>query len=386
MKYVYLAAAVSLSLAGLASSATAQVTLGDATLPRAGDRFETVVDTTYADANGNVARAGANQIWLFGDIEAEDVTCTDFRAASEGGAGADFPDAALVVRTGVSCGGDNSEVYLRRAGGDLDVIGLGAGGNLGDELPMIRLDEPVPYQRTPFAFGASTAVETTQRLTFGGGVLVALAADDPELVTALAIVDSVRVTLAIETSIEADGWGRAGESATSLTDVLRLRRVTDATQVVEVSVPLLGYIDIESLPNVDAGFLPPLVQSVVSYEWWSPEEAAPLYRVSLDSVGAVTSAERSSAVVTGLAEAAAVEDAVELRVRAGQVVLTRQGASGEGLAVRVYDAAGATRAVAALEPGQASAELSTEGWPAGLYVAEVRTEWGAVEAHRFVVW
>ena len=379
MKYAYLPA-VFATAAPLALAA--QITLGEATLPEAGDRFESVVDTTYADANGNVARAGADQTWIFGDVTAQGVTCTSFRAASAGAAAAEFPDATLVVTTGVSCGDEGAEVYLQRSGNDLNIVGLGtsvvAGGG-GGALPTVRLAQPLLYQRAPLRFGDAGSATASQRLAFGGEALAVLLGN-PSIA---ALVDSVRVDLSLEASIEADAWGRAGESAAELTEVLRVRRETTTSQTFEAKVPLLGWVDPSTIPGLDLSQLPPPEQTIVNYEWWSADEAAPLYRVSFDSVGAQAVAERSGAVSSAV-EVAGAEDAVGLHLEGGSLVVARAGARAAALEVDVYDVTGARVAAVALATGQPEARLATDGWAGGLYVVRVSGS-GVGETHRFMV-
>ena len=349
------------ALAVAPAALAAQIVLTEATLPQPGEAFTYAVDTAY-DTDGLFEPGGA-QSWVFADFDADAESCISYRAAADGTAGDSITAASLVLTLASSCtpGPATPEVYLRREGGDLLAVGLGTGQPL---FPFVRVGTPLLYQRAPLAFGTDTTAVTAEVVTLSGAVLAEL----PGAEALAGVVDSVRVSLELTTSIRADGWGVAGLPGGELREVLRVRRAAVIDERIEVLVPFLGWIDPTTIQGVPTDLIPTTAPDVIAYEWWAADRAAPLYRATVDSLGVVTTFEVATDLVSGLAEAAAAPD-VDVRVTDGSI------------AVSLAEAAGPWRAsVVALDGrvlADASADASRElvidagAWPAGLYIVRV---------------
>ena len=365
-----------LLLAASPIAVAAQITLSESTLPEVGERFESIVDTAYADVNGNIGRAGADRTWIFGNLQADGTACTTYSAPSDSMALA-LPGADLVERTGATCEDFETELFLERDGGDLSIVGLGVA-----PLPVVGLAAPVLYQRAPLYFGDAGSGTIEQRVEFGPDVIASLT-DDEQI---REVVDSIRVDLTVTTVVSADGWGRAGTTTDDLTDVLRVRRLTTTTQSTEARITFLGlstWLAIAEIPGVDPNLLPPTEIVLDTYEWWADGRAAPLFRVTVDEEGQPITAERAVVEVSGLAEVADAEAALSVTSSAGGVVFTRETTEG-AMRVHVYSVDGAQVAKTRLPDGQSSAAVDAATWPAGLYFARAIDARGRAETHRFL--
>ena len=371
-----LAPALALALGLAPALLPAQITLTDATLPEAGASFTYVVDTTYAGEG--LLEPGGAQTWIFADVQEEARSCTLYRTAAEGTVGDSVTGADLVATVDASCNpaANTGEAYLRRDGGDLRVVAIGTGQPL---FPLVRLGTPLAYQRAPFTLGDEVSVQASEGFTFGGEVLAAV----PGAEELAGVVDSVRVALTFSTTLTADAWGQAGPDAEDLREVLRVRRAAVTDQVIEVLVPLLGWIDPTTLPGIPPDLIPSAAQDIVSYEWWTADRAAPLYRAFVEE-GEVASVEVASEVfASALAEVAPAGEGVAVRSGADAVTVSLAEAPGGTWRVSLLATDG--RVLAGETAAGRAADLATGGYPAGLYLVRVELPGRAAVTRRILL-
>lgn len=264
----------------LATGTSAQITLGEDWLMDVGFAMDLAVDTSFDDAADNLARFGADQRWDLGTPTVHRTFTVSARAASEGSAAADFPDADLVVVAGAGGGiiGPDAEAYMDRDGDDLFLIGLaGEAGGGGGFLPPLRLSDPFTFQSAPVAFNQRGDDIGSARLALGGEFLGVILGDS----TFNGLVDSLGFSLAIGVDYHVDGWGtlRLGRDSFA---VLRTRTVREISQALEVKVPFLGWIpigDFVQLPDSLGGFG---TQRTIAYDWLTPAYSYPVASAEAD--------------------------------------------------------------------------------------------------------
>jgi hypothetical protein len=223
MKHIQL-----LVLCCLASSLFAQITVGNQTFPQVGDTLLTGTDNM--PDNVQIGTPGPERVWNFKSLQSPLVLRTIVKAAAEGAAASDFPEADLVFKLN-----ENAEGYYKLTESTLELIGLAGTDplNLGIEINP-ALEESQIERRAPLNYGDT--FDSTIKLTY------AVASEDipQELLDELPITpDSIRMRLLINRRDEVDAWGTMSIPGGTY-DVLREKRTLDQDVRLDAKVGFLG--------------------------------------------------------------------------------------------------------------------------------------------------
>ena len=344
-------------------SLSAQITLGPDWLMEAGFSMTLFTDASYNDPQGNVAKAGANQMWEFTqDLDANDTTMVLARNASMGAAFDSFPTADLVFTSELEVGfvTATSEVYLKRSGNDLNVIGI-ADSDPAAILPAFRLTDPLLFQSTPITYQSTSADQTRLRLTFPPEILTAILGDS----TFTTFIDSLGVSIGQDVENEVDGWGTINLNGESY-DALRIRSETQAFQDIEVKVPFLGWVPItQQIPGIDST-IDFNSQATYSYSWVVAAEPYPIMQVNVDSNNVAESATyRTDAIVSTREQLPQVGITAFAQNNMLTVTLASEDYNSLG-EVKVFGSNGAVLDQQSVQLGNDQIEFNTSAWPTGI--------------------
>jgi len=344
-------------------SLTAQIILGPDWLMEEGFSMTLFTDANYNDPQGNLAKVGANQSWEFTQgLDVNDTTLVIARAASMGAAFDSFPTAELVFASEQEIGFVNatSEVYLDRAGNNLNVIGI-VDGDPDAILPAIQLTDPLLFQSTPLTFQSTTSDQTRLRLTFPSDILTAITGDS----TLNNFVDSVGVSIGQDVDTDVDGWGTINLNGTSY-DALRIYSVTEAFQDIEVKVPFLGWVPITSqIPGIDST-IDFNNQRTESYSWVVADYSYPIMQIALDTNGQAESATYRSEVSLSTKERAA-QVGITTFAQNNRLTVTLASDELSGLGeIQVFGVNGAILDQRSVQLRADRIEIDTAAWPAGI--------------------
>ncbi len=361
-------------------SLSAQITLGPDWLMEPGFMMTLFTDVNYDDPQGNIAKIGANQTWDFSqNLDMNDTTMVEARMASMGLASDTFPTADLVFTTEQEAGfvSATSEVYLRRDGNDLNIIGI---ADADAVLPAFRLTDPLLFQSSPITYQSTTTDQTRLRLTFPPDILTLITGDS----TFNNFIDSVGVSIGQDIETEVDSWGTISLNGESY-DALRIRSVTEAFQDIEVKVGFLGWVPITSqIPGIDST-IDFNSQQTESYSWVVADFPYPIMQVTVDSNGQAASATYRA------------DPALSTRERTSQVGMTAfsqnnvldislksDELSGQGQ-IRVYGANGAVLEQKNVQLREDRIEFNTAAWPTGIQLITAWSEGRLVGSQKVFV-
>jgi len=344
-------------------SLSAQITLGPDWLMEAGFSMTLLTDASYNDPQGNIAKAGANQMWEFTqDLDANDTTMVMARMASMGTSFDSFPNADLVFTTEQEAGfvTATSEVYLQRSGNNLNVIGI-ADADPAAILPAFRLSDPLLFQSTPITFQSTTSDQTRLRLTFPPEILTLLTGDS----TYTNFIDSLGVSIGQDVDTDVDGWGTINLNGESY-NALRLRSVTEAFQDIEVKVPFLGWVPItQQIPGIDST-IDFNNQRTEAYSWVVADYPYPIMQVTVDSNGNSESATyRTDASLNTKEQLPQVGITAFAQNNTLSVSLASEDYNALGQ-VKVFGSNGALLDLQSVQLREDQVEFNTSGWPTGI--------------------
>lgn len=224
-------------------SSFAQITVNTTTLPAAGDVLE--IAAVPVDVAITTTLAGPNQTWnyesLTGGLDQDQAIVP----ASSGSAGADFPDADIVVDF---FGFDG---YAKVNPNSIEVIGV-SGEFAGLALPFsTRLIDPAIVRRAPMQYNDVYSDDASFGVAAGLNVLPQAITDVINSVNPIpgSTIDSIRVSYQIEQNQSVDAWGNMTTPGGSA-DVLRVSQMDVANVALEalVSTPVTSFwVDLTSL-------------------------------------------------------------------------------------------------------------------------------------------
>ena len=366
-------ALVALALVGLAPrGASAQITLGTDWLVAPGDVATVHSDARYRDAAGNVARAGGNQRWDFGTPGRTGESTFIAREPRAGQFADSFPRADVLLNSSSRLGlaADDSEIYLRRVGGRLEIVGI-ASSDTSDFLPVFRLTDPLLFQEAPLTFGARGSDQTRARFAFPPELLGLLLGDT----TSVALIDSVGVSVGQDVAYEVDGWGEVvllGQTR----PCLRMRTVTEAFQEFEIKLPFIGWIPISGLIQLPDSLTGGVIPRTVDYSWLVADSPYPLTRVTVDSLGAATNLDYIASFSVDAPEREPAGVPLTLRRDGERLLVDLPDGPMPAARLEVYGTDGRLLAGLALGGGAlgAPAEFDTAAWPRGAYLVALWSE------------
>lgn len=218
---------------------SAQITVPASTFPATGDILRYV-----QAANPNIAVAlytppGGNQFWDLSALTPASNSETNYRTAAEGVYAANFPGAAMVVKSGTS------EYYYTSSGTKFEL--LGHADNTVGGLPIVGIyrNQPIVAERhAPLNMFEIYQQTSNNILLWSYGEIPAGALNLP------VTPDSVRLRINRQILDVVDGFGTLrlpGALPVSEFPVLRLKKTTYISQSIDVKVPPLGWNDVSQL-------------------------------------------------------------------------------------------------------------------------------------------
>lgn len=227
---------LSIIAAGLcACAASAQITVTTASFPAAGDTLRIAFDTTAAGIT--ISPPGGNQTWDFSALTPHFVRVLPVKPAEQGQQAAAFPNATLVVPTGL-----NGENYYRVTSNQYQLIGFAGTDPAGFGINVITpFSPPVIERRAPMNFFDINQANGALLVPFAGSAL------PQALLNLLPIVpDSIRLKVTLSRVDVVDGWGTLTIPGGTY-PVLRERRTQYTDTRIEIKVGILPWTDITSL-------------------------------------------------------------------------------------------------------------------------------------------
>lgn len=213
-------------LSALCFTATAQITVTNATFPAAGDSLSYAVDNQPLGMNPATA-PGGSQIWDFSTLQKDDQSSVVYRPASAGSQVASFPGADLVI-TG------QGETYFNVTNTKFEVLGYAGADPAGLGLNVVTKFAPAIIERySPMQFFDLKNQTSNLNLVFP--------TDQPPLdsiFSGLPVnIDSMRVRITTDRQAIVDGWGTASIPGGTY-PVLRQKRTDYTTTGIDVYVAL----------------------------------------------------------------------------------------------------------------------------------------------------
>ncbi len=339
-----------------------QLTLTASDLLQAGDRADYFADPNYADPLDLLTTPGGNQIWSISSASREGAYTFEVKDARKGGAEGNFPDADLVIdrfNLGISLLPE-AELYLRRGVRGIEIIGL-ATVDSTDGLPTVRLPDPLLFQPSTLSFGSRTSDDVTTRVTVSSDIITVLTGDS----SYADFIDSVAIGARLRTTFAVDGWGRVNFKDRTV-DALRVKTTTMTQQTIEVKVAIFGWIDVSALGLVPDSLLPAAEFRNVIYDFYTPEDHLPAYKLTLDSSESVTRLEYQANTLVGLTELAAPSAVLRTRFNGSLLTVTADPEAGSSDRLDIYGIDGRSIESRPLSVLHAEEVFDTSSWPVGL--------------------
>ncbi|MEP7197555.1 MAG: hypothetical protein ABI851_13620 [Saprospiraceae bacterium] len=269
MKKIYF----SLCLTLVIFSAQSQITVSPKILPAAGDVYYYSVDTIGAGIT--MSAAGPNQHWDFSNFKANRSNVESYLSPT-GLLGFNFfANANLATQN------QGSTSFFRVTNKNLELLGNFLSGNPLITGPNV-LDKPATILRTPLDYLDQFDYSTNQQFAISGKLI-------PDSLTMGISVDSIRIKIRQDVTVNVDGWGTVKLPASDF-NVLRSKRTTTNNVTVEAKLAFVGWIDISAIAGPVFGGLLNAGNSV-DYVFLSNDTKGFVATVSVDSTGNATRAE-----------------------------------------------------------------------------------------------
>lgn len=265
----------------LTASSFAQITVTNATFPRAKDTLWTasVIDPTSV----SVPMAGANMLWNYENVQLGFAQSIAFDNAANGQSAADFPQAELVARDAL-----NSEIYYDVFGNRIDELGRG-GLNFGfGDLPIVvqYAEKPV-FRRAPISYNDVFDTRSATQVDFPADII-----PDSLLGTFSLPIDSFRITFDQDITAVVDGWGTINTPIGGF-EVLRERStLVQNTKLFAKFTGTQTYAEISGFILAALGDLADFFgeQTTISYNFYSNTDKEIIASISQLETGDVISA------------------------------------------------------------------------------------------------
>ncbi|MBK8548738.1 MAG: hypothetical protein IPL63_15710 [Saprospiraceae bacterium] len=221
---------------GLINNLHGQISINSSSFPTVG----TVLKGFTIDNPSGISQGqkGENKVWNFNNISGGTPFVEKYVNPSEGQYAASFPDANLLVKSNRQ---EENEIYAKSLSSRIELVGFGG------ENPVLGGEIALPYTKRPQLRRSPMYYETS---SFSEGLFgFSLSADslpDSLFEGAPFQVDSIRIsnkTLQYDTI---DAWGKVNLKNKEF-DVLREKSTVISSVKVEIKVPILGWLDLETL-------------------------------------------------------------------------------------------------------------------------------------------
>jgi hypothetical protein len=220
----------------LFSSLFAQISINSSSFPTVG----TVLKGFSIENPSGISQGpkGENRVWNFNNISGGLPFVEKFVNPSEGQYSASFPDANLLIKSNRQ---EENEIYAKSLNSRIELVGF-AGENpvLGGEIALPYTKRP-QLRRSPMFYETSSFSEGTFGFSFSAELL-----PDSLLEGAPFQVDSIRVSNKSLQYDTIDAWGKVNLKNKEF-DVLREKSTVYSSAKIELKVPFLGWLDLETL-------------------------------------------------------------------------------------------------------------------------------------------
>lgn len=343
----------------------AQITVTSATFPVAGDTLKTATDLNPDGVT--ITAPGGPATWDFTGLAPTLKSETVFRAASEGSAYADFPNATLFS---VGAGGQ-AETYYGVSSTNFDNLGFFGSDPTGG-LPVqtaFMFSPPVPERRAPVNFIDNHLAETSLNIALPiDSVLGALLA---QLGVPAGLADSIRIRVTASRYDLVDAYGSLTIPGGTY-DVLREKRTEYRQTNLDIHT-FLGWIDVTAQAGAGAGLG---ADTLVTYNFISNTEKEAIAVVQVDNSGSVVEQVeyKDNNVVSSSGEVASArpEVLVSPNPASSEVVFSLKNAAAGSYTLRLMDARGKLVLVKKLPQGESP--VSLQGMGSGMYFYQVLDE------------
>lgn len=254
------------------TTASAQITVTNATFPEPGDTLRTAFDALPADIDllGN----GGDQVWDFTTLAGISQE-TVIKTGSDGEFFSEFPGAEIVIG---SVSDNTGELYYNVNANAYELLGyVGPDpANFGINVTA-KLVPPTIERRAPMNFFDVNSADSDLQITFSSDLLPGAILDSFALAP-----DSLRIRVATERLDVVDAWGTLSIPGGTY-DVLREKRLEERETNLEVLVgfgPFSEWIDVTTLIGLD--FLGK--DTTLTYHFFSNEAKEEIAVVNVDPV------------------------------------------------------------------------------------------------------
>ncbi len=291
MKHFLLVFSLFLSL-----SAFAQITITSATFPEAGDTLFTAVDN-LPSSSIEITPSGGDQSWDYSALQAPFTRQTLVLNASEGDLSSFFPNADLVLKSGL-----NVETYFNTDSDEVKLVGYSGSDPIGLGVELATSFMPAYVsQRAPLDFFDVNQHESALNVAFSaeeipGGIL------DNLPITP----DSIRVRVAINRLDMIDAWGTMTIPG-GIYDVLREKRTEIRETRLDAKVGFFGWQDVTDIILAAAGEFGEIAEqlgtdTLVTYEFRSEDskEAIAIVNMSPDEQSITQVEYKANDIVTNV--------------------------------------------------------------------------------------
>lgn len=251
----------------IAFGVNAQITVTNASWPKAGDT--TKLATDFEPVYQFAPALATNGNWDFSALKEQSIDLTSFLPASQGSGFADFPGAELYSKS------DFLEIYYNITNTAFEILGY-KGDILGLGFPLAIKGKPASVERrNPMNYFDIGNTEST----FGASFSAALLPDS--LLSGFPITpDSVRFGQTIKRLDVVDSWGKLKIPLGSY-DVLREKRTSITTYKIEVKIPVVGWLDVSQVFGGEQA----KPDTAVDYHYISNGSFAPIMVLNCTSKG-----------------------------------------------------------------------------------------------------
>lgn len=260
-----------LSLFYFVGIARAQITVTNASFPMAGDTLFTAIDNL--PSNIDVQAPGGDVTWDFTTLQSPFTRSNVVKAASEGDAFNQFPEADLIVSMG-----ENSEGYVNVTDEVIELVGFNGEDPLGQGIQVTaRFDPPLVQKRAPMNFFDVNQSESA--------LVFPISADEipSQLLNQLPITpDSLRIRYTFDRLDVVDAWGTLTIPG-GIYDVLREKRTEVSELRLDAKLGFTDWIDITDIALQVAGLEQLGMDTTISYNYFSETSKEPIAVVNFNA-------------------------------------------------------------------------------------------------------